>query len=150
MKVIKYFAYGSNMDPDRMRERGVNFLSRKKGILHGWRLEFNKVASDNQKKGYANIVEDRNSTVEGCLYEIEENDLKRLDKYEGFPDHYNRYEIEVETPEGKVRAITYIAHPNKIKEGLKPDNDYLEHLLKGKDCLSDKYFEKLKAIKTLD
>lgn len=150
MSRIKYFAYGSNMDPERMRGRKVEYYSRKRAFLRGWKLEFNKVASGNPRVGYANIVKDENSIVEGCLYELEENGLNKLDSYEGFPSHYCRANVEVETCEGKVEAITYIANPSKVKEGLKPTKNYLEHLLKGNDCLSIDYIEKLKAIETLD
>ena len=34
---------------------------------------------DTPEEGYANIVKDENSLVEGCLYEIEEDNLKKLD-----------------------------------------------------------------------
>ncbi len=150
MPRIKYFAYGSNMNPERMKERGVKYYSRERAILRGWKLEFNKVALGNPRKGYANIVKDENGIVEGCLYELEEDDLNKLDIYEGVPRHYRRTEVEVETCKGKIKAITYIAHPNKVKDGLKPTKDYLSHLLSGSDCLSADYIEKLKAIETLD
>ena len=55
-KIIKYFAYGSNMNPELMRERNINFSLRKRVILRYFRLEFNKIASRNPKEGYANIV----------------------------------------------------------------------------------------------
>ena len=151
MGIKIYFAYGSNMNPERMKERGVNFLSRKRAILYGWRLEFNKEALRNPKEGYANIVKDENSFVEGCIYEIKEDDFKKLDKYEGYPEHYYRVEVKVRMDDGdEVDAITYVANPNKVKEGLKPSKEYLDHLLKGSDLLSDDYINKLKAIETLD
>ena len=148
---MKYFAYGSNMDPDRMRERGVNFLKREHAILEGWRLEFNKVSSRNPEEGYANIVKDENSVVEGILYEIDDLDLKILDRYEGYPSHYERIKVVVRMDNGEnVEAVTYIAKPDKVKDGLKPSREYLNHLLKGCDLLSEEYCRKLRKWETLD
>jgi len=148
---MRYFAYGSNMDPDRMRERGVNFLKREHAILEGWRLEFHKVSSRNPDEGYANIVKDENSVVEGILYEINDSDLKILDRYEGYPNHYERIKVAVRMDNGeKVEAVTYIAKPDKVKNGLKPSRKYLNHLLKGCDLLSEEYCRKLRRWETLD
>lgn len=92
---MKYFAYGSNMNPERMRERNIYFSSRNHATLKGFRLEFNKVASRNSEEGYANIVLDKDGTVEGILYDITNSDLIKLDRYEGYPDHYNRVKVNI-------------------------------------------------------
>jgi gamma-glutamylcyclotransferase (GGCT)/AIG2-like uncharacterized protein YtfP len=148
---MKYFAYGSNMDPDRMKGRGINFSKREHAILEGWRLEFNKVSFKNPKEGYANIVMSENSVVEGVLYEISDSDLRILDKYEGYPSHYGRIKIIVRTDDGeKVEAVTYVAKPDKVKDGLKPSREYLCHLLKGCDLLSREYCNRLRECETLD
>jgi cation transport regulator ChaC len=146
---MKYFAYGSNMDQDRMKQRNIRFSKREHAILKGYRLEFNKIASGNE--GYANIVKDTNGIVEGILYEIEEEDIRKLDRYEGCPNHYYRITVNVELDNGQiVEASTYIANQSMIKEGLKPRKSYLEHLLKGCDLLSKEYCEMLKKVETLD
>jgi len=147
---MRYFAYGSNMDPDRMIERGVNFLKRERAILKGWKLTFNKIAYQNPNEGYANIEKDDESVVEGILYEIPEEDIEKLDRYEGVPNHYERLSVVVQSNNGAVKAITYIANPNKVREGLKPGRDYLNHLLKGCDLLTEEYCEKLRKWETLD
>ena len=150
MGFVYYFAYGSNMNPERMRKRNVEFFERKKATLRGWKLVFNKVASRNPKEGYANIVKDENSVVEGILYLISEEGLSNLDFYENYPYDYNRKKFEVESEDGtKVKAWVYIAQPDKVREGLKPSREYLEHLLKGCDLLSEEYCEMLRKIETL-
>lgn len=148
---MKYFAYGSNMDSDRMRERGVNFTSRKKAILKNWELVFNKVSSKNPMEGYANIRPKKESLVEGILYEIEDSDIEKLDYYEGYPFHYNREKVIlcIENSE-QIEAITYVANPGKVKEGLKPSRNYLEYLLNAQDILSKDYYKKLEEWETLD
>lgn len=75
---MKYFAYGSNMNPERMKEREINFSEREHAILKGWKLKFNKVALRNPNEGYANIEEDNESVVEGILYTIQDADIKNL------------------------------------------------------------------------
>jgi len=113
-------------------------------------LEFNKISSQNPREGYANIVRDPESVVEGILYEIEESDLRKLDKFKGYPSHYRRTRVYVKLDNGeRVEAITYIAQPEKVKSGLRPSKEYLSHLLRGSDLLSKEYCEKLKRIPTL-
>lgn len=149
-----YFAYGSNMKPARMKEeRGVGFSRRIHAILKGYELEFNKVASCNPtKKGYANIVPNEKTVVEGALYEITDSDLKKLKKYEGYPDHYDIIEVTVQLDNSdKVEAITFTAQKDNVKEGLRPSKKYLNHLLVGgKNILSKSYYDKLASQETLD
>ena len=148
--IMKYFAYGSNMNPERMKERGIIFSKREYGILEGFRLAFNKIASRNPKEGYANITEDKNSKVEGILYEINDSDIEKLDYYEGYPEHYLKRKVNVKLKDGKVvSAITYIANPKKTSPRLKPTKEYLVHLIKGSDLLSSEYRNWLKNVETL-
>lgn len=149
---MKYFAYGSNMDPDRMSKRNVKFYDRKHAILKNYSLQFNKIASSNpEKEGKANIMCDANELVEGVLYEIESSDEIKLDKYEGYPKHYDKDTVSVQLDDGTmIDAITYIAQPNMIKEGLRPTREYLDHLLVVNDMLSKSYYENLKSWSTLN
>ena len=88
--------------------------------------------------------------MEGILYEIEESDLSRLDKFEGYPFHYRRTRVYVKLDSGEeVEAITYIAQQEMVKDGLRPSKEYLSHLLKGCDLLSKEYHEKLRKTSTL-
>ena len=132
-----------------MKERGVHFIQRRRGVLKGWILKFNKTAA-RPGEGYANIVKCRDGVVEGIVYEIEESDLSKLDVYEGYPKHYTRIEVEVEVKGKKLKAVTYVANPNKVKDGLKPSKHYLKRLLKGCNLLSKEYCEMLRNIETLD
>ena len=148
---MRYFAYGSNMNPGRMKERGVNFTAREWAVLKGWRLEFNKVASADPRQGYANIVEGESSVVEGILYEMPDKDILKLDKKEGYPTHYDRITVTVELSNGEeVEAVTYVAQPERVAQGLKPTREYMGHLLKGCDLLSEEYCQRLRDWETLD
>ncbi len=148
---IYYFAYGSNMDPCRMIKRSVCFSKREHAILEGWKLVFNKVSSRNSNEGFTNIEREEGSIVEGILYEIECSDLEKLDRHEGYPEHYRRECVKVKLDNGEeVEAVTYIANKNRVKEGLKPSKEYLRHLLKGCDLLSEEYCERLRNWETVD
>ena len=39
---MKYFAYGSNCNAAIMKRKGVEFTSRERATLRGYRLKFNK------------------------------------------------------------------------------------------------------------
>jgi len=151
---MNYFAYGSNMDVRRMKERKITFsdAERRAAHLSGYHLEFNKVANDNPLEGYANIVPDNDGLVEGVLYDIDAASLPILDDKEKYPKHYLKIPIKVLLPSDgqEVCAITYIANPDKIRSGLKPTKEYLGHLLEGKDILSEGCFNWLKRTDTLD
>lgn len=149
---IFYFAYGSNMSERRMKKRGITYYERKAAHLYGYRLEFNKVAKNNPCEGYANVVPNSSNIVEGAVYSIEAYHLTKLDKDEGYPKHYLKSALKVVLPNTseEVCAITYIAHPDKVRDGLKPSREYLSYLLDGKDILSVEYFKKLSGTKTLD
>jgi cation transport regulator ChaC len=146
-----YFAYGSNMDPSRMEDRGIAFHGREPARLPGYRLEFNKLSSRGPDQGFANIVPDCGAAVEGVLYTLSREDLALLDLYEGFPAHYGRMEVEVRPAGGRViAALAYIARPEQVREGLKPSREYLGHLLAAGDLLSAEYLGRLRSTETAD
>jgi len=143
---MKYFAYGSNCNSAVMKRKGVRFTSRRRAVLRGFRLLFNKKAMRGnlpEDIGFANINEDADATVEGILYEIVDDDLERLDRSERYPDHYDRIDVTVESDAGRHRCCTYRAQPDKIREGLKPSRNYLNHILAAGDFLSRQYHEAL-------
>ena len=140
--MIKYFAYGSNMDMSRLYNRGVNPETRHKGVLKGWKLKFNKKASAGDWS-FANIEKSEEDSVEGLVFTIKESDLKLLDKFEGAPRHYRREILIVETYSEDAKCITYIAQPEHVVEGLLPQKDYMQFLINGAKMLSEEYQEKL-------
>ena len=152
-KNMYYFAYGSNMDVKRLEERlGRAVTVKAAGRLQRDALRFNKVASGNPREGYANIVEGLGEEVWGVVYEVTEEDLEQLNVYEGVAGgHYYRKKVSVELEDGTVvEAVTYVAFPERVEEGLKPRREYLEHLLAARDILPDWYVRRLEETETLD
>lgn len=143
---MKYFAYGSNMSSGRMIERGVNFTSKEKGILKGYRFIINKKSAKDMRVGFANVIEDKNSQVEGILYEITDNEIYKLDKYEGYPKHYHRELIEIN---GEYATVYIANEPWISKNELYTTEEYKNHILEGKEFLSEDYYNKLLEIKVL-
>ena len=76
-----YFAYGSNMNWDQMQDRcpSAQFICKAK--LPNHRLEFTR---QSKKRGVADAVKNSGSDIWGVIYEINNNDISRLDKKEGF------------------------------------------------------------------
>ena len=147
-----YFAYGSNMDPDRLRDRQVFPTGKKAAVLKGYNLKFDKTATRNAREGYANLAVDPEGTVEGILYEKPGVEMRNLDRAEGVSSgDYFRGSVTVELEDGsKVEAVTYLASPMRVKSGLKPTREYKEHLLAGREFMSRKYVQKLEKVETLD
>lgn len=149
---MKYFAYGSNMSSKRMYERKIDFSYRESGILKNYKLVINKISYKNPEIGFANIIKDNESEVEGIIYDVNEKDIKKLDKYEGYPKHYSKYFIEIKSEDDKYKnCLIYIANPEWVVTGeIKTMKGYKDYILEGKDFLSEKYYEKLKNIETND
>lgn len=146
-----YFAYGSNCNPDVMKKKDVRFRSRVRASLHGYRLLFNKQSLRERLPdsiGFANVNEWAGGIVEGILYDIEAEDLSALDESERYPEHYDRVEVDVETESGTQRCWVYIAQPDKTADGLVPSRNYLNHLLVGREFLSQQYFAALDQSQT--
>jgi len=144
--MLYYFAYGSNMNPSRMTERGVEYSAKFAGKMDGWILAFNKTASGKVGIGYANIIPKKQSSVEGVIYQTDDTSIEKLDVFEGFPKHYQRKTMPVKSVEGVFDCVVYVANAEKTQDGLLPEKDYVEHLLKGKEFLSEDYFKSLQNV----
>lgn len=94
-----YFAYGSNMNPDRIRERIPQARLVGKAYIKGWTLK---------ERLYADIDRKLGGRVEGVLYLITESELHCLDAYEGYPNIYRCFGVNAHLDEKhKVLAVTY-------------------------------------------
>lgn len=137
-----YFAYGSNMNPDRMRSRGLSFSESLSGQLPGYELCFNKRAHDRAGTAYANIRHRQGAVVEGVIYRLDGADeIFKMDPFEGTPVLYSRERMPILTSQGVLPGWVYIANPAWRSEGLRPTRAYLEHLLAGRDYLSQGYWQ---------
>ena len=122
-----YFAYGSNMNSERLRDRVGSVESGVKSILNGYEIRFDKI-SKKTNSGRANLILSENTRVEGVVFNLTEKQINDLDKNES---GYHRENLKIETEKGGDEAVTYIADTNMIKEGLQPEEEYLALILEG-------------------
>jgi hypothetical protein len=157
--VARYFAYGSNMNPVRVRERGIGFEHATAARLEGYSLVFDKTSRAHAGLGHANVVPAPGRVVEGVLYWLVSLDeIDKMDRFESTPVNYSREVVRVRAdpshlPEGHglpqsdgmamVSTWTYFANPAVRRPDLLPPRSYLEHLLAGRPFLSDQYYEML-------
>jgi len=144
--MTKYFAFGSNCDPSVMEQKGVEFTARQRVVLRGYRLLFNKKALRENLPdsiGFANINRCEDGMVEGILYQLVLGALERLDETERYPNHYDRVRVVVEAESGTEECWAYQAQPAVTADGLVPSRNYLNHILAGREFLSQQYFEAL-------
>jgi gamma-glutamylcyclotransferase (GGCT)/AIG2-like uncharacterized protein YtfP len=148
-----YFAYGSNMDWTRMRERCARAQFLFKALLPEHQLEFTRFSRTN-KCGTADLTPAPGKSIWGVVYHIEAQDGEELDKKEGVPiNAYRRQSVAVQTegdPARKVEAFTYVVC-TKESPRPKPGKTYLQHLLDGARHwqLPPDYIAKLQAVETL-
>ena len=147
-----YFAYGSNMDEYKLKiKRNVDFYEKFSGKIDGWEIVFDKTASGKPGVAHSNISPKENSCVEGIVYKIKSEDvLSKLDMYEGWPKHYEKKYMSVKTADIFLECLAYVANPNQTQKGLKPEREYLNEILAGKEFLSDSYYFELKNTSTYD
>ncbi len=135
---LHYFAYGSNMNPERVGARELAVEGRPEpGLLHNYELRFNKISRYRPGAASANIVASFGCTVTGVLYRLRRSqDIKSMDVFENSPEDYAREVVFVHTcgdaieGEGKVIAAwTYVAKPHAIDDSLLPTREYVAHLL---------------------
>ena len=105
-----YFAYGSNLYVEQMKNRCPECEEISSATLLGWKLE---------EVLYANITKSKNHTVYGALYSISENDLNALDDYEGYPDFYNRRIVDVIDKNGLTQSAIVYTMTKDYKNSLK-------------------------------
>ena len=123
----RYFAYGSNLDPNQMKNRCP--ASRVVGTakLIGYRLAFSYY-SDGWAGGVANVEKSEGSEVWGVIYELMETDLESLDVFEGHPKIYQRFEGEVvNVATGYMEPVWIYAVVDDHKTApIKPSPKYLQ------------------------
>lgn len=150
--MTRYFAYGSNMNPQRVRERGLAVVRAEAARLPGFRLAFDKCAAPGAggagrtAAGHACFHYAPGDCVEGVLYWLAGPDeIAKMDRFESAPVNYSREMVQLANAAGSVTAWTYVANPAVLRAGLRPPRDYLQHLLAGQEYLSADYYASLAA-----
>jgi gamma-glutamylcyclotransferase (GGCT)/AIG2-like uncharacterized protein YtfP len=146
---LPYFAYGSNLFQNRLRERIKRIPLAERANLRDFRLVFNKLGQNGSL--YANIVAAVGSEIWGVIYDCTDDELLLLDNCEGVPIHYTRERVTVVLRNGDERlAYTYIATAQRTtSEGL-PTAKYLGFIVNGatEHQLPNDYIESIRKLGT--
>ena len=147
MTVDYYFAYGSNMNSARVENRNMKFVSAQSGQLVDYQLAFNKRSTKYPGVAAANVIARPGSMTEGVLYQLTNpNQIEMMDPYEGYPIRYDRLELPIIVDGGVCDGWVYTANSDHVQEGLRPAGWYLDHLLAGRQYLSNDYYQKLTQV----
>jgi gamma-glutamylcyclotransferase (GGCT)/AIG2-like uncharacterized protein YtfP len=117
-----YFAYGSNMLQDQMKERCPNHRYFGHGILKGFRWIITE-------RGYANIIRSEADEVHGVVYRINEEDEASLDMAEGVhKGSYWKENHRVEVEKINYPCLVYI---DPIEAEGSPKEEYVGRINRG-------------------
>ena len=126
-----YFAYGSNLNHHQMKNiRCIGSKYLKTIFIKDYKLLFcpqNKL----NKFGYANVAKKKGSRVPGAIWDITKKHEKILDRYEEFPNSYQKKYFYLN---GK-KIMFYIMNKYFFK---KPPKSYIKTIKEGyKNCNID-------------
>ena len=99
---MKYIAYGSNMSQEQMAFRCPNARLIGTGYLPNHQLEFYYHATVEKTRL-------KRPRVPVAVWEIDAEDEKRLDRYEGFPTYYIKHQATVHMDDGsRIKGMLYL------------------------------------------
>lgn len=153
-----YFAYGSNMDWQQMRERCRSATYVCLATLKNHRIAFTRTAKGKWNGyGVADVIEAKGFQVWGVVFRIDEIDIGNLDMREGYQpgrkaNSYTRTEYHVLEEDHKDKPLavwTYIV-TKKETPHPRPHPDYKKLIVDGAKHwhLPSKYIRELEAIET--
>lgn len=122
-----YFAYGSNLSEEQMKKRCPDSKLIGKAVLKGYKLDFT-IFSSRWNGGAADIVQDANNEVWGLIYELNDEDIDKLDKCEGHPKFYRRITKKV-INESKEEIEVQIYEVVNKKSFIKPSEEYFSIII---------------------
>lgn len=132
-ETIFYFAYGSNADPDRFRDRVGPWRTRERAWLTSYRLRF---ADSVRSEGGGGAVVDAHpgGRVDGVLFEITPDQLAAMDREEFAPSRDargrgRRIRCGVNTDDRPLEAELYTVDDDGA--WCRPSERYLGFILRG-------------------
>ncbi|WP_213453015.1 gamma-glutamylcyclotransferase [Rhizomonospora bruguierae] len=140
-----YAAYGSNLDPARMRAYCPHSPLVGTGWLEGWRLTFAGEDVIGWEGAVTTVVESPADRVFVALYDVHPTDEAQLDEVEGVTaGTYQKLHVRVATLDGEITAFIYVL--NGYEGGL-PTAWYLSEIANAaeKAGAPDDYVARLRA-----
>ena len=123
---MHYFAYGTNLSKKQMQARCPDSKPLFRATLPNYQVYFTGWSRE-WRGGVANIKGFRGRKVLGAIYEVTEQCMSRLDKYEA---GYQRFNVMVFDEDGEhIEAVTYLK-VGQVEE-TKPSREYLAVVQQG-------------------
>ena len=120
-----YFAYGSNLDLEQMAQRCADAEIVGPVRLENYELRF-------RGSGFATVAPKKGSTVHGLVWKITPNCEQSLDRYEGYPRHYIKEAVTVQTADGsKIPVMAYIMAEPMCRQPALPYPRYYRAIQQG-------------------
>lgn len=126
---LLYYAYGSNLHPQRLGARIPSARLIGTATLSGYRLAFHKRGGDLSAKCDAFYTGEAQHQVTGALYCLSAAEKPTLDRIEG--PGYAVHTLSVQHQSQRVEAFAYIAEADFIDDQLKPYPWYKEFVYLG-------------------
>ena len=121
-----YVAYGSNLNIEQMYSRCPGAALIGSGFLQNVKLMF---GSHNNSWSYATVKPELGAVTPVGIWEVNEEDEKRLDRYEGYPKLYSKKECCFEMQGTRMKGIIYVM--NEPVEAILPTKRYMETCIQG-------------------
>lgn len=131
---IFVFAYGSNLDSERMKARAPSAVAVGVSELPQHALRFHKrSAKDGTGKANAFLTDSAADRVEGVIYQIDPAELAELDRVEGrgYERRLMPFSVRTKDQISIYEAWIYVAQPSYIDDSLAPARWYVRHVLEG-------------------
>lgn len=132
---MQYFAYGSNLLTQRLRDpaRAPSAAALGVASARGFVMRFHKIGTDGSGKCTLIQSGDDADVVYGVLYEFADSDLAGLDREEGVHlGGYARHSLRLWLPYGgTTEAMTYIAGGRYIDAACLPFDWYRDLVVAG-------------------
>lgn len=116
-----YLAYGSNLNLEQMAKRCPNARPVGTAEIHDYELVF--------RRGFLTIESKEGSSVSVGIWEISDDDEKRLDRYEGYPKFYRKEYFDVPYYDRTTSCLAYVMQDGFPLEV--PTDYYFYTVLKG-------------------
>jgi len=150
---MNYFAYGSNLHPERLRQRTPSCRALGIARLAGYTLRFHKRGRDGSGKGNAFLTGNPDDEVWGVVYSLAAEEKASLDQAESLGCGYNVVTQSLGLLAGAVHEVFfYVADSAYIDHALWPYTWYKNLVIEGARIhrLPSAYIEHLEQVSAID
>lgn len=131
IQLVHCLAYGSNLHPDRLRERVRSAKPIGVVPMPGKRLAFHKRSIDGSGKCNFYDTGDTLDILYTVLYEFNFAEKRELDRLEGLGSGYTDPVMDVQFKGETYNAFIYVADPEYLDDKLVPNHQYKEMVVLG-------------------